>query len=192
MRLFLGVEIDDTVKAAAVDAAERLRQRLQRAAPALRARWVPSEHLHITIWFIGEVTDERRQAIEDALRTPFETPVFDLQIGGAGLFPPSGRPRVFWLGLRQGSAAFSELHREVGERLTPLGFEPERRSYTAHLTLARVKDATGTSSRAIAGVVAGLPAECGVSRVSALTLFRSRLSPRGAAYEPLLRVPLKT
>jgi RNA 2',3'-cyclic 3'-phosphodiesterase len=160
--------------------------------PQLQARWVSPEHLHITVWFIGEVNEERARTIEDVLRLPFATPAFDLEIDGAGRFPPSGQPRVFWLGMRQGGAELEQLYREVGQRLVPLGFEPERRPFSAHLTLARVKDVKGASSRAIADAVATVRAGCGASRVSALTLFRSRLSPRGAAYEALLRVPLRT
>jgi RNA 2',3'-cyclic 3'-phosphodiesterase len=190
MRLFIGVELDDRVKAAAGDVAERLRQRLQRAAPALVVRWVATENLHITIWFIGEVVDERAAAVEHVLRHPFETRAFDLALAGCGAFPPSGPPRVFWIGVGAGQAAMQSLYSEVGQRLAPLGFEPERRAYTAHLTVARVKDPGRATSRVVRDTLAELPADCGASAVQAVTLFRSRLSPRGAAYEPLLRVPL--
>jgi RNA 2',3'-cyclic 3'-phosphodiesterase len=191
MRLFLGIELDDTVKAAAALVAERLRARIERAAPRLQARWVSPAQLHITIWFIGEVPEPRARAIEDALRPPFEVPRFTLDLGGAGLFPPSGRPRVFWLGVRRGGPELAELYRSVGTRLAPLGFAPGRRAYTAHLTIARVRDAGGAVGRTIAAAMAADPAECGESAVAGLTLFQSRLSPHGAAYEPLLRVPLK-
>jgi RNA 2',3'-cyclic 3'-phosphodiesterase len=190
MRLFIGVELDDRVKAAAGDVAERLRQRLQRAAPALVARWVATENLHITIWFIGEVGDERAAAIADVLRHPFETHAFDLALAGCGAFPPAGPPRVFWIGVGGGQAAMQSLYGEVGHRLAPLGFEPERRAYTAHLTVARVKDPGRGTSRVVRDTLAELPASCGSSPIQAVTLFRSRLSPRGAAYEPLVRVPL--
>ena len=82
------------------------------------------------------------------------------------------------------------LHGEVQERLAPLGLLPERRPYAAHLTIARVKDAGRGQSAAIRQTAAGLAADCGATAVNAVTLFRSRLSSRGAAYEPVLRVPL--
>ena len=190
MRLFIGVELDQRAKAAAADVAERLRQRVQRSVPALVARWVATENLHITIWFIGEVADERAVAIADVVGRPFHIPAFDLALAGCGAFPPSGPPRVFWIGVADGQAAMQALYSEVGRRLVPLGFEPEQRGYTAHLTIARVKDAGRGTSRAIRDVLAELPSDCGVCPIQAVTLFRSRLSPRGAAYEPLLRVPL--
>jgi RNA 2',3'-cyclic 3'-phosphodiesterase len=82
------------------------------------------------------------------------------------------------------------VYGEIGERLAPLGFLPERRAYTAHLTLARVKDPGRGASANIRRTLAAEPADCGRIVVSAATLFRSRLSPKGAVYEPLLRVPL--
>jgi RNA 2',3'-cyclic 3'-phosphodiesterase len=191
VRLFLGIEVDDAVKAAAAEAAARLRARVQRAAPGLAARWVSPGQLHITVWFIGEVSEPRARAIEDAVRPPFDLPPFTLSIGGAGLFPPSGRPRVFWIGVNKGGAELARIYRDVGRRLAPLGFEPERRAYSAHVTLARVKEAGGAGSRALGAAIAEVPADCGESAVAAVTLFQSRLSPRGATYVPVLRVPLK-
>lgn len=190
MRLFIGVELDDRVRGAAMDVAERLRQRLQRRAPQLEARWIDAPNLHVTVWFIGEVDEARASAIADALHPPFETPSFQLSLGGAGAFPPSGRPRVFWIAVREGGDRLAQLYREIERRLAPLGFAAERREYTAHLTIARVKDTGAAAPRAIRQAVGELSADAGSCIVSALTLFRSRLSPRGAAYEPILRVPL--
>jgi 2'-5' RNA ligase len=191
MRLFIGVELEDGAKAAAADVAERLRQRLNRRVPGLRARWIEPENLHITLWFIGEVPDARVDHIAEALKNPgFTIPPFDLSLGGCGVFPPSGQPRVFWIGVRHGSQEMGAVYRNIGERLEPLGFLPERRDYTAHLTIARVKEAGAGSARAVRSILDELPSDCGTSRVAAVTLFRSRLSPRGATYEPQLRVPL--
>lgn len=191
MRLFTGVELDDRMKAAAADVAERARQRLQRVAPGLDARWVPNENLHITLWFIGEVADERGQGVIEALKaSAFVTSAFDLSLAGCGAFPPSGPPRVFWIGVRQGGVEMASVHREVGDRLAPLGFLPERRAYTAHLTIARIKDPGRGTAKAIRDTLAALPSDCGTMGIAVVTLFRSRLSPRGATYEPVLRVPL--
>jgi RNA 2',3'-cyclic 3'-phosphodiesterase len=190
VRLFIGVELDDRTRAAAGDVAERLRQRLQRSAPDLHARWISTDNLHITIWFIGEVDENRAAAISEALKPPFETAAFDLALAGCGAFPPSGPPRVFWIGVHDGQAQMADLYRTIGDRLAPVGFLPETREYTAHLTIARVKDAGRGTSRVIRQTLAELAADCGVCRISRVTLFRSRLSPRGANYEPVLRVPL--
>ena len=99
-------------------------------------------------------------------------------------------PRVLWIGTTKGTEAMRELYGRIEDRLVPLGFAAERRPYAPHLTIARVKDPGRASGRVIRDAIAAVPAACGESVVNAVTLFRSRLSPRGAAYEPLLRVPL--
>lgn len=190
MRLFIGVELDDGVTAAAADAALALRARLGSIAPGFTARWIDRANLHITLWFIGEVVDERAAAIAEALRSPFDVAPFRLDLEGAGVFPPSGAPRVLWIGTTTGTEPMRELYRRIEKRLVPLGFPAERRPYTPHLTIARVKDPGRASGRDIRQAIAAVPAICGASAVKAVTLFRSRLSPRGATYEPQLRVPL--
>ena len=191
MRLFVAVEFEEPVRIAAVDAAARLRARLSRHQVDLDARWVPVDNLHITLWFIGEVNDLRAAAIVSALQPPFPCEPFELRLAGLGAFPPAGQPRVFWLGVSAGQDSLRVLHDETGARLRPLGFEDERRPYSAHLTIARVKDAPRGSGPIVREVLAGTPAGAGSTIVSAVTLFRSRVSSKGATYEPVARVPLR-
>lgn len=191
MRLFIGIELDPVVRAAAADVIVRLRQTLQRQAGHVEARWIAPANLHITLWFIGEVPDAGTDALIEALKIPaWSLPPFDLSLAGCGAFPPSGQPRVFWIGVRDGVEQMKQLYAAVGARLLPLGYEGERREYTPHLTVARVKDAGRGAGPLIRGILRNLPADCGAFRVAEFTLFRSRLSPAGSAYEPLLRVPL--
>jgi 2'-5' RNA ligase len=190
VRLFIGIELDDAVTATAADAARELKARLASVAPGFTARWIDRANLHITLWFIGEVVDNRAAAIADALQSPFDVAPFHLDLRGAGAFPPSGAPRVLWIGTTTGTEPMRELYRRIEKRLVPLGFPAERRPYTPHLTIARVKDPGRVTGRVIRQAIAAVPAACGESAVNAVTLFRSRVSPRGAAYEPLLRVPL--
>lgn len=191
MRLFVAVEIDERVRIAAVEAAERLRTGLSRQRVHLDARWVPVDNLHITLWFIGEVDNARAAAIVSALQPRFSHAPFDLVMGGLGAFPSSGSPRAVWLGVRSGQGGLEALHSETGARLRPLGIEPERRPYSAHVTLARVKDAPRESGAAVRRVLSERLAEVGTSTVSAVTLFRSRVSSQGSVYESVLRVPLR-
>jgi len=185
MRLFIGVELSDTVEARAAGIAERLRQTLGRRATA---RWIAAENLHITLWFLGEVADDRVAAMMSAVNSPFTVPSFDLELRGAGAFPPHGPPRVFWIGVAAGQDSLQALHDELAVRLQPLGFEPELRAYSAHLTIARVKECR---SREVRDLLREIEADAGRCHISAVTVFRSRLSPKGASYEPLLRVPLE-
>lgn len=190
MRLFVGVELSDDMKSEAAAASERLQTALKRARIHVDARWVPPANLHVTLWFIGEVDDDRARRISDALNTPFDVAPFELLVQGLGAFPPSGPPRVFWIGVAAGGPSLAALYTTIGTRLAPLGFEPERRAYSAHVTIARVKDVPRGASTDIRRVLAATAADAGSTTVSAATLFRSRVSSKGSTYEPLLRIPL--
>jgi 2'-5' RNA ligase len=188
VRLFAGIEIDDIVRARAASITESARAALDRV---LSIRWVPPQNLHITLWFFGEVPERGAADILNAVDGPFLASSFELHVTGFGAFPRSGIPRALWLGVTSGGDSLARLHAELATRLRPLGLEPEERPLLPHVTLGRVKgvlsDARPPEVRAL---WRDLPADAGRCRVNALTLFRSRLSPKGAAYEPLVRVPL--
>lgn len=191
MRLFVAAEPSEAVRASAAMCVSRLRARLESGGIS-GLRWVTTENLHLTVWFLGEVSEARTEAVLVALRPPLDTPAFDLHLAGFGAFPPSGPPRVLWMGVTKGLEALASAHEGVGDRLAPWGFRPEGRAYSAHLTVARVKEAPhGAARAALRAALAGTDADAGSSRIDALTVFRSRTHPKGAVYEPLLRVPLK-
>ena len=191
MRLFVAAEPSDAVRQAAGACADRLRRRLEASNAGHGLRWLAAEHLHLTVWFLGEVSDARASAVIASLAPPMRVRAFDLELAGFGAFPPSGPPRVLWIGVTQGVAQLAEAHDEVGARLEPWGFAPEGRAYSAHLTIARVKDPPrGPARLALREALLAEACEAGRCRVEALTVFRSRTLAHGAVYEPLLRVPL--
>lgn len=188
MRLFVGIEIDEVVRRRAAAIGESARALLE---PTLAIRWVPAENLHVTLWFLGEVAEPRAPAVLAAIDRPFGIPPFDLHIAGFGAFPPAGIPRVLWLGVREGADSLAFVHAELAPRLHPLGFQSERRPFSAHLTLGRVKAPRRPArGRNWGRSWSELPSDAGVCRIDAVTLFRSRLSPKGASYDRLVRVPL--
>jgi 2'-5' RNA ligase len=190
MRLFVGIELPPVARSAIDAAVTRLGSRLARSSPGLDARWVESEKLHVTLWFLGEVTDDRLSSVMTALDRPFPTAAFPLRVAGFGAFPPSGPVRVIWMGIPQGGAELRSVNAEVSTRVVPLGFEPDRKVYTAHLTVARVRDPRSARGRALRDALDTESSDVPPFTVTAVTLFRSRLSPKGSQYEVLLRVPL--
>jgi RNA 2',3'-cyclic 3'-phosphodiesterase len=188
MRLFIGIELGDSLVASVEAAVTRLRSQIRRSCPELAARWVRRDNLHLTLVFIGEVADGGVPDVRAALEPAFATRAFDLRIDGFGAFPPSGPVRVVWMGVTEGRRELSLLHDEIQGRLNRPG---EPRPYAPHLTVARVKDVRGPSARAVRDVVRTAHGDAGAARVEAVTLFRSRLSPEGSVYEALMRVPLR-
>jgi RNA 2',3'-cyclic 3'-phosphodiesterase len=189
MRLFVAVELPRAVRAAAGAAGRRLAATL--APLRIDARWIPEGNLHITLWFLGEVPQTRLDALREACREPLAITPFVIRLGGVGMFPPSGPPRVIWMGVIDRKDGLEALHAELSARLSPLGFEPDRRPFNPHLTLARIRARPPRASWVAARqAVATQAIDAGSSPVEAVTLFRSHLSPQGSAYESLLRVPL--
>ena len=192
VRLFVAAHPSEEVRGRAAAAAGRLRGRLEAAGAAGGIRWILPSHMHLTVWFLGEVSEARAGAVLEALAPPVAVPPFDLHVAGFGAFPPSGPPRVVWMGVTRGLGELARLHEEVGSRLQPWGFPPEGRAYSAHLTIARLKEPASAAARAaIRNAVAHEPGDAGACRIEHLVVFRSRTAPAGAVYEPLLRVPLR-
>lgn len=138
MRLFLAVKPDRPAEAL-------LGRRLMdvQAAVGDEARslkWTPATNLHITLHFLGEVPQARvAHVIETVQRTLAEDP-FEVALGGVGVYPAAGAPRVVWLDVVGGGEALGRAHTELGRRLTEGGFPIESRALSPHVTVARVPD----------------------------------------------------
>ena len=188
MRLFVGIEISPAVVTATIELIAQLQAASAKLAPQSRITWVTAERLHITLRFIGHVDDTRVDEIRAVLAPPLALDPFDLTIAGVGTFPPKGPPRVVWAGLAGGRDQLTAIEPTVSERLARAGVPREDRPYNPHLTLARVRDAAGLRSAPFVGSLGGV--SLGTTSVDAITLFESRLSPKGPTYVALARTPL--
>ncbi len=180
MRLFVAVTLGEAIESQALTELPKLK------ALAPRARWVPPTNLHLTLSFLGQVEAERVPALSEALtRVGSAHAPLVLSIAGGGGFGSPGHPRVLWAGVGGDTQALGALQADVAEALKPLGFEPERREYTAHLTLARAKVPRG--DRELAECVRALQdAKWGEARVDRLVLFESL----GGKYHRRAEAPL--
>ena len=188
MRLFVGIEISPAVVIATTELIAELRAAGATLAPRSRITWVTAERLHITVRFIGHVDDTRAAEIRAVLAPPLTLNPFALTIAGVGTFPPKGPPRVVWAGLTGGRDQLKVIEATVSERLERAGVPREERPYHPHLTLARVGDAAGLRPAPFVGSFGEIG--LGTTWVDAITLFESRLSPKGPAYVALARTPL--
>jgi 2'-5' RNA ligase len=188
MRLFVAVDLDEPRRLAASRAASDLTMRLMGLSRAIK--WVQPQNLHLTLRFIGEVDAVRGARVQDALGRPLRTPAFDLGLGGIGVYPVAGTPRVLWIGVVEGASVLAQLHDEVEERLQAVGEPRESRPYSGHLTLARFKDLDRRAGDVVRGAIADLAVHAGTCRIEAVTLYDSRLAPSGPTYTPLLRAAL--
>ena len=187
-RLFVALEPPDAVRRrlAAIDV--ELRRAAGRAADEIR--WVPPENVHLTLQFLGAVPEERVPDVETAIRAAAAAArPLSLEVKGAGGFPNARRPRVVWAGLTGDLTALAALAADLGRRLAPLGFPPEERPFSAHLTLGRAREGRGAPG--IAGALASAAEAAGAPwRATEAVLFESHLSPKGPRYEAIAHAPL--
>jgi len=168
---------------------EELERRATAAARGAKVTWIPADRMHLTIRFIGEVDDRKASMVRQALEEPLPVEPFRLALCGAGTFPKSGAPRVVWLGITEGREQLLLVERAITARLTPLGIPEEERAYSPHLTLARVRDPAGLkSTRLLDGLT---ERRIGTTQIDAITLFHSKLSPKGPAYVAVQTTPLR-
>jgi RNA 2',3'-cyclic 3'-phosphodiesterase len=152
--------------------------------------WVAPENLHITLKFLGRVEEARLGLVQRCLdRAAAGIERFEIAIERLGAFPAPTRPRVIWAGVDQGAEPLSALADRVERELAEMGFAPEARGFTPHVTLGRVGEPRRNPALAAALERAGATM-FGAVRVDRLSLMRSDLSPRGARYTELSAHPL--
>jgi len=174
MRLFVALDLSDSVRAALTEFCDKLR------AEFPSARWVRSEGLHVTLKFIGEVKEDRLAQIENSLNAVNSTSPVEMNFHGAGFFPDARRPRVFWIGI-DGSPNLAEIATQVESHLEPFGIARESREFKPHLTLTRISDTRGIEKLHDAVRRHG-PADFGTVRTNEIHLYRSELGRGGAKY----------
>lgn len=188
LRLFVAVDPPESVRRRIAAMQAELRRAAGRHAEEVR--WVAPENVHLTLQFLGAVPEERLEHLRAAIGAAAgEARPLALEVKGAGGFPNARRPRVVWAGVGGEVAALSALAAGLGRRLAPLGFPPEDRPLSPHLTLGRAREGRGAPG--LAGALARVAELEGAPwRADALVLFRSHLSPSGARYEPIDRFAL--
>jgi 2'-5' RNA ligase len=187
MRLFVAVDIDEGTRAQLAPAREAVQRVVIEARVPPRITWTKDDSAHVTVRFIGEVPEHAAQAIVEALSAGLDVPPFETCWDRPGSF--GGRiPRVIWVAPSSGLEAFARLAANVDARLEPLVGPGQSRPFKPHLTLGRVRD----PGRAVdwTRALAAIRFEPAPTRVDHVTLYQSRLSPKGSTYTALCKVGL--
>ncbi len=152
--------------------------------------WSRPEGIHLTLKFLGDVEETQVASIAESVRIAAQACApFSLQVDGTGAFPDFRRPRVYWVGVKEPTGTLTELQTRIETELAKLGFAKEKRAFSAHLTLGRVK-----STEKIGRISTQLQQETpqfGEFITNEITVMQSQLQPSGAVYTPLQRIPLQ-
>lgn len=189
IRAFIAIELPQDILAQL----GQLQAQLKAALPRGSVRWVRPEGIHLTLKFLGEVPQSQLDLIKSALaEVGRRSPPFTFGVGQAGCFPNAHRPRVVWIGVQEPGNWLNRLQRAVESAMTPLGYPPENRSFTPHLTLGRVDRnvSLGDLRKIGEGVLQARIGAVGQASAETVALIQSHLKPTGAEYAVLMRAPL--
>jgi 2'-5' RNA ligase len=177
IRTFIAVEVDDSD---VIRQIEKIQQEL--LASGAKLKLVEPHNLHFTLHFLGNIDERRMPELKDILQKD-KGHVFDVDLVGLGCFRPQ-RPRVIWVGCTTGADQLIQHQKFIGRELRALGFPFEKRAYSPHLTIIRVR--SGLNRDQLMEVVQQHTSkEFGKFQVKAIKLKKSTLTPKGPIYEDL-------
>jgi 2'-5' RNA ligase len=104
-----------------------------------KIKWVNSDNFHLTLFFLGDTTEEQMDEVKQNLSDITEQhSSFAIKLQGIGVFKNIRKPRVLWVGIRD-LEKLKSIKISIDEKMKPLGFQPDNREFKPHLTLARIK-----------------------------------------------------
>lgn len=183
IRAFIAVDLDDLVIEKICNVVEILKPRIT------EIRWLRKENLHLTLKFLGNIAESQVEPIAAALRHPVE--LFSpctISAKGLGVFPDFRRPKILWVGLTGDQLV--QLAAEIESALMPLGFTPENRAFTPHLTIGRWREGSRPAKNLRQEIDSLNDFEFGACAVRQIVLFQSVLKPEGASYSELRTIQL--
>jgi RNA 2',3'-cyclic 3'-phosphodiesterase len=190
LRAFIAVEILNGIQ----DAITQGTASLKNALPKPLVRWVAPHNVHLTLKFLGDVSPTTLQDLAGAIKVEAVSHgMFSISVGGLGAFPSPRRARVIWIGL-EAPPALEALRRGVEAAAAHLGYAPEGRPFSPHLTIGRVEQNASAADlqRIRAALEATKVGLLGTQPVEALHIFKSDLQPGGSVYTHLYTMPLKS
>jgi len=156
-------------------------------------RWARTGNIHLTLKFLGEINSSRVEQVKQSLY-PISNKFspFNLNIYGSGCFPGKKRPRVLWLGMEQGTEnPLFGIHQWIEDQLEQLNFDKEKRRFSPHLTIGRVRARQETDFSDMFTFMEENPFTSIEMFVSEIFFIRSYLKSSGAEYQVIEKYLLK-
>lgn len=185
VRAFIAVDIGDEIR----NQLDALQRRLKKVHS--NVRWTQPKSLHLTLVFLGDIPTEELDPLTSAIdRVCRDVKVFELKAGSTGTFGKPRHPRVIWAGIADCPPLMS-LQQRIGEALLEAEITFDRKPFSPHLTLGRVKSVDPHTPALLDKLEKYAETAFGRALVSGVELMKSELTPRGAEYTVLHRAPLK-
>lgn len=190
IRTFIAIELPSEIKKELITIQSKLKISGQNYV-----KWVNPDGIHLTLKFLGNIAEDKIKDITEAMTSSVQdVQPFNLSIKGLGVFPNPNRTQVVWVGLTGELDKLSVLYKQLETNLEKLGFVSEKRHFSPHLTLARLRNQTQPAQRQAFGKLVGETVfeSDKTIRIKAINLMKSQLSPSGAIYNCLISVSMKS
>jgi len=185
IRIFIAVELPQEIQ----DRLGRLQSDFKASMPDVR--WTKYSNIHLTLKFLGDVQISRIDKISEALReVAVKFSPFKMNLAGMGAFPNSRRPRIVWVGVEKGFDELVEIANSIEGSMKRLGFPREKRRFSPHLTVGRIRRLTNPAAMTEALDKARV-GELGEFTVERISLIKSQLDPAGSIYTTLTEARLQ-
>lgn len=181
VRAFLSIDIEDQSLLSQI---RNIQQKLDLTAAKMKI--VKSENIHFTLHFFGDTPLTRLDQIQACL-DGIEIDSFEIEVAGVGSFPNKRHPRIIWIGVAHNASKILNLKNEIDSSLIKLDYQPEKRKYTPHATIARVRHVK--DSKRMADNLDSLANEViGTMTITKIKMMKSTLTSSGPIYEPLWQI----
>ena len=184
VRTFIAIKLTPEI----ISDISRVQEELKRTSA--QVKWVKPENIHLTLKFLGHITSEELEKVKIATREtlkPFRP--FEINVSGLGAFPKINYPRVIWMGINKGKEELKRIAFSIEENLSKNGFAKEKRTFSPHLTIGRVKSLKGRE-RLTEILTGNRVTNLGNMRVTKISLIKSELRPQGPVYTSLEEIIL--
>jgi RNA 2',3'-cyclic 3'-phosphodiesterase len=152
-------------------------------------RWESMDKFHVTIKFLGDVTQALLPKIIEECTVMIEaSPQFEVRYQTLGCFPNKKQPRIIWIGCENSDGKLESLKNRLDTVLTPLGFEVEQRKFHPHITLGRVKSFSNLNN--LLPMLENLTFEPRQVPIHHIELMKSTLRPEGSIYTIIKQIEL--
>ncbi|MDP3791026.1 MAG: RNA 2',3'-cyclic phosphodiesterase [Candidatus Omnitrophota bacterium] len=180
MRAFIAIELSEEIRSSLSQIQSHLKY------SGADVKWVEKDNIHLTLKFLGEITEEKCEKIKSILdEIGRSLRPFEINIKNIGAFPKIDHPRVIWVGLDKGAKESVEVAGKIDEELYKIGFEKESRPFTAHLTIGRVRSSKNKDALKQKLTAYSLQLTAETQLISSVIFFQSKLSPKGSIYTKL-------
>lgn len=186
IRTFIAVETSEETRSRAASLCDRLR------TSGMRVTWTRPENMHLTLKFLGDTEEALLANVKETVaNVAASLGPFSVRFRGAGAFPDARRPQTLWIGVSDGQDSLVELATRIDDALHALGIPREKRRFTPHLTIGRVRSGSAAEQKSLGDMIRKhAEFDAATAEIRQVLVMASQLSPAGATYEVQSTAPL--